>query len=120
MVNTRAKNYILNDPLTRMTELYGVRKLRKYLKSVNNGSSTAWRTYQNVLHSERQQARVERIQRTVEELEREEDLLRIMERNEEIIDAVCTYLPFGLTAALLVFIMLANVNTSIQTGYDFQ
>jgi hypothetical protein len=43
-----------------------------------------------------------------------------MERNEEIIDAVCTYLPFGLTAALLVFIMLANVNTSIQTSPDFQ
>jgi hypothetical protein len=120
MVNTRANTYTQNDPLTRMTELYGVRKLRKYLNTVNNGSSSAWRSYQNVLHSERQQARVERIQRTVEEMEREEKLRRMIMRNEEMIDVVCAYLPFGLTAAILIFIVVANVNTSIQTGYDFQ
>jgi len=120
MVNTRANNYSQNDPLTRMTELYGVRKLRKYLKSVNNGSSTAWRTYQNVLHSERQQARVGRIQRTVEELEREEELRRMIMRNEETIDTLCTYIPFGLTAAILIFMIACNFNTCIYTDYDFQ
>jgi len=120
MVNTRANKYTQNDPLTRMTELYGVRKLRKYLKSINNESSTAWRAYQNVLHTERQQAHVERIQRTVEELEREEELRRMIVRNEEMIDALCTYIPFGLTAAILIFIIVCNFNTRIYTDYDFQ
>jgi hypothetical protein len=120
MVNTRANTYSQNDPLTRMTELYGVRKLRKYLKTVNNGSSTAWRTYQNVLHTERQQARVERIQRTVEEIEREEELRRMIIRNEEMIDVFCTYIPFGLTVAILILIVVCNSNTDIQTSPDFQ
>jgi len=120
MVNTRANKYSQNDPLTRMTEVYGVRKLRKYLKTLNTNSSSVWRSYQNNIQVVRQQLLIERLQRTAEEMEREEEIKRIIERNEELIDSMCAYTPLALSVAMFIFIFIANFDTSILNTYDFQ
>jgi len=119
MANTRANNYRATDPLTQMATLYGVRKVRKYLKNVNIDSSSAWRIHQFNARAEREQLLMEKLQRTAEEIEREEEFRRIYERNEELIDIMCTYTPFVLTAAFLIFVVGANFVASIQNNYDF-